>query len=148
MKKDKTPKPDRNKLAVATFLTKQNSDKGLPMPVKMPDGTDSGITITVRGIDSDAYRHGRAWRSRRSAEILSMKRPEETPEEDWQNHLNDLNHDADLDLLARLVVDWSFPDEFTPEAVKALLVNSPFIANQVDAWACNRARFFVLPSKN
>jgi hypothetical protein len=148
MAKKKTQKPDRNKVAVAAFLTKSKAEKGLEMPVIMPDGEDSGATITVRGIDSDTYRHGRAWRSRRSAEILALKKPEETPEEEWLNHLNDLNHEADIDLLATLVVTWSFPDEFTPEAVKTLLMESPFIANQVDAFACNRARFFALPSKS
>lgn len=149
-KKDKSdPAIDRkNKLSVATFMVKSKAEAGVEMPIMMPDGTDSGHRLTVRGIDSDTYRHARAARSRRSAEILSEKKPEDMSEEEWGNHLSDLNHAADCEVLAKLVAGWTFPDEFTPEAVLALITNSPFIANQVDTFACNRARFFGMPLTN
>jgi hypothetical protein len=146
-KKKKGTTPDRNKVSVEMFKLKGRAEAGIPMPILMPDGTDSGHTMTVRGIDSDTYRRGRAANSRRQAEILSMKPEEGLTDEEFRDQQQDLKHEADIDLLAKLVVDWSFPDEFSAEAVKSLLMESPFIANQVDVFACNRARFFGMPSK-
>lgn len=144
-KEDRRNAVDRNLISLEMFKIKSKAEAGLPMPVLLPDGTDSGHTMTVKGIDSDTYRHGRAKNSRRMAEILGTEKPGDLDEDEWFNQQNDLKHQADISLLASLVSDWSFPDEFSHEAVLNLLLEAPTIANQVDAFAVNRARFFARP---
>lgn len=132
---------------MADFLMSSRAEKGAPIAIKLPDGKDSGHTITVRGIDSDSWRVARAKRSRASAEIMGFKDDSLTPEEISAVHAKK-NHKADMEMLSSLVVSWSFEEQCTPESTMDLLMGCPMIATQIDVEAGKQGRFFGKPSSN
>jgi hypothetical protein len=128
------------KTEINAFFTREKANKGLPMPLKFPDGTDSGKTLHVLGVDSDTFRAASARKSRRLLEVsaeLESKKDANTTE-----RLEEEMEKANVELLASVVTGWDLDTPFTPENVRKLLTESRTVMQQVDLFAGDRASFF------
>lgn len=132
--KDKTAEPVRV-VNFADFLTRSRANEGVTVPLPLPDGKASGIEITIRSTDSDAFQEARNVKLRENLAILAL------PED--QREAAELT--AEIKLLSSLVAGWTIPDrDCTPEAIRELLTEAPYIRNFVDSTAAKKSAFFEL----
>lgn len=132
--KQQTTEPPRV-VNFADFLTRDRANKGITVPLPLPDGKPSGVTLNVLSTDSDAFQTARNAKLRQNVVILAM------PEEDREA----AELEAEIDLLSSIVVGWTIPDrECTPENVKTLLREAPYIRNFLDRQAADKSAFFGL----
>lgn len=123
----------KDNLAIDAFFTRERSNQGIQIALKLPDGEDSGETLTILGVDGDNFRKAQAERYKKN--LLIMQLPEEE-----QQAAKEL---ADTQLLAELVGGWSMATEFNIENATKLLTESPMIRNLVDSTSAKRASFFA-----
>lgn len=123
-----------SKKSITSLYTRNKANEGVKFSI--PEQPDEWLVI--RGLDSDTYRDARADRSRRNLEILEQHQKEKlTPAQ-----LEQLHYEANIDLFAALVADWSFDEECSPENVKAALREAPFLQRLVDTKCGERQSFF------
>lgn len=116
------------------FFTRPRANEGIQLPLVTPDGRDSEHWVRVLGVDSDAFRRKDRDVRRRMLEATELK---DAAERDA------LMQDLKLELVASLVVGWSFPEECTPEAVAEFMRQAPQVADAVDKIATRRSLFFA-----
>lgn len=116
-------------------ITKAAQD-GVTVPIRLPDGTDSDSTLTVRGHDSAAFLDAARAFSRNDAELSKIQDPDKRTTE---------RHEASLRLTASLVLGWTLEDDFSTAAVVELFKQAPYVRKQVDDVAADRRNFFKKP---
>jgi len=114
---------------IKDFHTRETANKGIDLPLYLPDGSKSEHSITIRGVDSDAFRAAEAQASRRAFEEAS-----EGKEPDIEA--------GKRDMLASLIISWTFDQKCTIDARRNLLREAPQIADAIDRVASQR-RFFT-----
>lgn len=119
--------------SIKDLYTRANSNKGIQLPIPLPNGKMSGYHFTVVGADSDLFQAAKTERIRQGPIILSM------PEELRPAAIMD----ADIKLLSTAVIGWDFPDNFTRTAVEESLREAPHLFDYVNESIVNRGRFFV-----
>ncbi len=130
--------------------TKTKAETGVPMAIKKLDGTPmlnkagKPVTITVRGIDSDAHR------AAMSRALSQIKGETQSDEEASQRAA-----ERGLDILVACTVGWAGvidkdgkPVEAKPENFRALYAGFPVIRDQVDRFIGDRANFLLASSKS
>lgn len=111
---------------LAVFATREKANEGVDVPLPLPTGELSGVTLRVLHRDSDAYRKAMATFRRdvaRGGAVMS-------------------DEDADLRLVASCVVGWSLPNPFSVEDVVSLFKASPYIFDLVEAKVYSGKDFF------
>lgn len=126
-------------LGMEAFFTRERANEGVEVPLYTPDGTKSQHWIRIRGVDSDAFREAEANSKRDAFRVASI--------EDTVERAKAIQ-DAKLNLIAALVISWSFEKECTLENVKEFFRQAPQIADAVDQVASKRALFFGRGSSN
>lgn len=122
------------------FFTRERANEGVDLPLFLPDGTPTKHTIKIRGVDSDIFRQTEAESSRRVMESgLDLKD---------QKKLVETILEAKADVIAALVISWTFDTPCTVENVKKLFKEAPQIQEQVDRLASKRSLFFKVGSLN
>lgn len=121
-------------MSMAEFFTADEANEGEKLPLYTPDGVATSHYITVRGVDSDAYRlaHTRIMRRTRFADI------------ETDDARDKLTLDAMTELAAALISGWSFDEEFSTEAALAFLKKAPQFVSPINELAGNRSLFFGL----
>jgi hypothetical protein len=114
------------------FYTVPASEAGIKLPLLMPDGTDSGHWIMVKGPDSLAYR--------KSMDVINRRRMEIMTIEDFEERER-VADDVLADSRAPLVMAWSFDEPLTIESAREFLKNAPLIARQIEQASGDRRRF-------
>ena len=112
------------------FYSKEAANAGKRVALTEPNGKPTDEWILVAGRDSDAYRKSEADYRKKIADAVASGEA--------------LPDDSDA-LLARsvaCVIGWSLEDELTPENVKSLLLNAPYIRDEIDTVIFSRERFF------
>lgn len=122
-----------------SFFTREKANSGVEVPLWLPDGTKSEHFLTIRGVDSDAFRIAEADGRRKGMEISMITDTLEKAE---------AIQEAKLRLIAALVISWTFPQECTLESVVAFFREAPQIADAVDQVASRRSLFFAQRSSN
>lgn len=118
---------------LSDFFTREKANEGIEVPLYLPDGGESEHKLTIRGVDSDAFRQAETEAKRRALELAADgKEPE----------------DGRLALLAPLVAAWTFDEPCTPDNVRRLLKEAPQIADAVDRIAVRRSLFFAARPSN
>jgi len=120
-------------LGMEAFYTRERANEGVVIPLYTPDGTKTEHWLRIRGVDSDAFREAEANSKRDAFRVASI--------EDAVERAKAIQ-DAKLDLIAALVISWSFEKECTPENIKEFFRQAPQIADAVDQIASKRALFF------
>lgn len=134
------PTPSAPALSMSDFFTRQRANAGIELPLDLPDGTPSGHTIRIRGVDSDQFRAAKADSSRRLMELV-LQREKTSP--DAVDFVGE-----QLRMIAALVIGWSFAEPCTPENVLKLLQEAPHLADEIDRIASKRSLFFANGSPN
>ena len=131
-------------MKVTDFYTVPKSEAGINVPLLKADGSDSGEFLIVIGPDSKRFGKAVAELNRGLADLKGTK-SDAAPDADAE--LRDaLADELLIDYVEKLVIGWSFEDDFTPEALRALLVNSPAIKLAIPTVTTDRSRFFGLDS--
>jgi hypothetical protein len=121
------------------FFTRTPSNTGARMVLDDPlTGKPSGETLHVLGLESDAFRAALTAKHRRNLEILAEPEQEQAQ----------LQEEAELDLFASLVTDWSFEEPFSVNGIKELFREAPQVKQAVDRFAGNRSNFIKRLSGN
>lgn len=115
------------------FYTREKASLGVVLPLFLPDGTASGESFTVRGIDSDEFRAAEAESKRQAIEIAQIKDIAKRDE---------AVRDCERELIASLVISWTFDLPCTHANVVNFFREAPQIAIMVNRFAANRAEFF------
>lgn len=121
------------------FFTRQVANEGVELPLFLPGTTTpSGHWIRVRGIDSDEFRLAQDKSRREVAEIVQLPEPERSERRLAQQR----------NLIASLVMDWSFSKPCTFENVVEFLKEAPQIEDAINQVAARRSLFFKNGSSN
>ncbi|AIM40550.1 hypothetical protein [Vibrio phage VpKK5] len=142
----------KKSLASATmdqFFTRQNAEKGIKVPLLLPDGTPTAEFVVIRGVDSDIFRTRETQTMRKTAEALAeleaeAKEKKRKVDPDTKSKVMD---EIELELISVLVKDWSFPMECTLENVMDFLREAPQVRNLINTKAGARKDFFELNAK-
>lgn len=122
-----------------SFFTRQVANEGVELPLFLPGTTvKSGHWLRVRGIDSDEFRLAQDKSRREVAEIVQLPEPERSERRLAQQR----------NLIAALVIDWSFSKPCTFENVVEFLKEAPQIEDAINQVAARRSLFFKNGSSN
>lgn len=113
------------------FYSKEAANAGKRVALTEPNGTKTDEWVLVAGRDSDAYRKSEADYRKKITEAVA--KGEEMPEDG----------DALLNRTVACVLGWSLDEECTPGNVRELLVNAPYIRDEIDTVIFSRERFFA-----
>lgn len=126
-------------LGMEAFFTRERANEGIEIPLYLPDGTKTEHWLRIRGVDSDHFRLAEAESKRDAMRVAMIEDPLERAK---------AIADAKLNLIAALVISWSFEKECTLENVKEFFRQAPQIADAVDQVASKRALFFAKRSSS
>lgn len=115
------------------FFTRERANEGIEVPLYTPDGAKTEHWLRIRGVDSDIFREAEANSKRSAFHVASI--------EDEAERTKAIQ-EAKLDLIAALVISWSFDEECTTDNVKTFFRQAPQIADAVDQVASKRSLFF------
>jgi hypothetical protein len=128
------PDPDVVKVTdLSVFLTRQQANEGIVMPLFTREGQATDKWIRIRGADSDEYRAQQADSLRRLAPLAEIK------DEISRREAIELEKRKSI---AALVMGWNLALDFTQEKILWLLQEAPQIADQIDRVSTRRAFFF------
>jgi hypothetical protein len=125
--------------SLESFFTKELSEKGQRVPLRLPNGEETEHWFHVVGTDSDRFRNGAAEINQR---FLKEAGKTLTPEESAKQR-----EEKNLLFLALTITDWSFPAPCDEANKVRLLRNAPALAEMVDRFSINRRNFFTPPAK-
>lgn len=130
---------NRTGLSMEAFFTRERANEGVEVPLYTPDGSKTEHWVRIRGVDSDLFREAEANSKRDAFHVASI--------EDTVERAKAIQ-DTKLNLIAALVISWSFEKECTLDNVKEFFRQAPQIADAVDQVASKRALFFAKRSSN
>lgn len=104
---------------------------GERMPIRLPDGTDSGEWLNVISPTADvAMRAGRDFMFAYQAKVAELE-PLKEDKTKYAILLNDFCNDINRQMAASIVNGWSFSEPFTREAFMQLLTQYSSLGNMV-----------------
>ncbi|WP_413724650.1 phage tail assembly chaperone [Sodalis sp. RH16] len=122
-------------MKLSDFATRSEANEGKKLFLLLPDGTPTEEYLLVRGIDSDEFRAAKTAASRAVFELTKAQL-------DDKAFIRKFDEDAEFTQFQALVIGWSLDEDFTPDNLKLLLTESPFIKERVNNFTANRAEFF------
>lgn len=125
--------------ALESFFTKELSEKGQRVPLRLPNGEETEHWFHLVGTDSDHFRKGVAEINQR---YLKEAGKVLTPAESAEQH-----REKNLLFTALTITEWSFPLPCDEANKLRLLRNAPALAELVDRFSTNRRNFFTPPAK-
>jgi hypothetical protein len=130
-------------IGMSGFFTRERANEGVVLPLALPDGTPTKHWIRIRGVDSDAFKEANARLQRTTMEWAAG----------FEKDIGEDKIAAKLvegkrELLAALIISWSFPDECNRDNAVKFLTEAPQIGQEIDALATKRKLFFALSSTN
>lgn len=115
------------------FFTRQIANEGKELALYLPNGEKSEHSIRVLGMDSDVFKRKEAKMKRAAMELSAIKDDEER-----EAAIEKLQ----TELVASLVVSWTFEQECTLDNVVKFLTEAPQIEDAINKFAANRKAFF------
>lgn len=117
--------------ALSDFHTREVANEGIKVPLSLPNGDKSEEYLLIRGIDSDEFRRANVKKQRDLINLAQLG------EEEREAKLER----ASAELIASLVISWSFKAEFNEENLVQWLIDAPQIADMIDRIASQRGLF-------
>jgi len=125
--------------AMDAFFTRGKANEGVQLPLYLPDGTKSEHWVRILGVDSDAFRLADAESRRDAFRIAAI--------EDLRERSLAIA-DSKRNLVAALVVAWSFDRPCNRETVSEFFREAPQIMDAIDMAASKRSLFFAARSSS
>ena len=119
------------KFSLSDFHSRSKANAGKKLFLTLPDGTVTEEWFLVVNCDSDVMAKAHA----QSREDAVKNRMEPVPDPDFVSK-------SELKRNSAAVIDWSFPEPFSTEAVSAFLKEAPQIGEQIDRLIYDRQAFF------
>jgi len=128
---------------IKDFFTKPAAEAGCKLPVKAPDGSDTGDWVEIVGTESDQFRQAKIVAEREAfAETVRFKASERGGENPCKHDSDGVLRDINTRLIASTIVSWSFDDDCTDDNKIALLDNAEYIRDLVNTSAADNGTFF------
>lgn len=141
MSEAKKPEPIKVQ-GMDAFKTREASNAGIRVYLKLPTGQVTDQWMQVLGFDSDAFQEA-VDEGRRRRLDEQAKAAGGVPGSLADSALKAAHREDGIRLTAAAVSAWSFDTPCTPENVDAFLHDAPHIVEQIDAVVFNRAAFFA-----
>lgn len=126
---------------MTSFFTRQAGNEGVQMPLYNPvTGEKSEHWLRVVSVDSDIYSRANSKAMREARKLADTKLTDEEKAERLE--------EQKLDLVASLVIAWSFDMPCTFDNVRAFLAEAPQILESVNQLAGNRPLFMMGSSRS
>ncbi len=122
-------------MKLSDFATRTEANEGKKLYLLLPDGTPTEEYLLVRGVDSDEFRAAKTAASRAVFELTQEQLKDKA-------FVHKFDEENEFKQFQAMIVGWSFDEEFTPENLKTLLTESPYIKDRVNNFSANRAEFF------
>lgn len=119
--------------AMSSFFTRENAERGIKVPLALPNGEKTEHYLMIRGVDSVEFQRADQEMRRQVRETLLL------PEKEQQLAQEKLVRE----LQASLVISWSFDEPCTIESVSNFFYEAPHIGSAVDRAASNRKLFMT-----
>ena len=126
-------------MSLDKFFTRETSNKGIELPLPLPNGMPSGDHLIIIGKWSDTFRTEEAEMKREAVQAASKYQDDKVKRAKAM-------HEIEVKFLSALVIGWSFDVEFNQKNVQKLLFNAPQIMELVDRAVVNDSLFFGKPS--
>ena len=126
-------------MSLDKFFTRDISNKGIELPLPLPNGMPSGDHLVILGKWSDEFRTQEAEMKREAVQAASKYH------DDKEKRAKAMR-EIEIKFVSSLVVGWSFDVEFNQKNVQKLLFNAPQIMELVDKAVVNDSLFFGKPS--
>lgn len=127
------------------FFTRDSANKGTRLNLVHPDGTPTEHWLHVIGVDSDTYQRELSAAKRKIIITESKAKEDFEDVKAREEFLAKERKDCEIQVIAALVIDWSFEQECNMENKMKFLLNAPQIAQEVDEVSADRK--FFLPKK-
>ena len=142
MDNKKTETKTKPAFSMSDFNITDKSEEGVKINLFLPDGTETGHYLTIRGADSPSFKRAHARVQRENLKILKLQKGDKEIDPGVIAQKQARIHTR---MVAALVIGWSFDQEATQENVIAFLETAPQIQEQVDQAAGERTNFFKKP---
>ena len=126
-------------MSLDKFFTRDISNKGIELPLPLPNGMPSGDHLVILGKWSDEFRTQEAEMKREAVQAASKYHDDKVKRAKAMREI-------EIKFVSSLVVGWSFDVEFNQKNVQKLLFNAPQIMELVDRAVVNDSLFFGKPS--
>ena len=126
-------------MSLDKFFTRDTSNKGIELPLPLPNGMPSGDHLVIVGKWSDKFRTEEAEMKREAVQAASKY------QDDKEKRAKTMR-EIEIKFVSSLVIGWSFDVEFSQKNVQKLLFNAPQIMELVDRAVVNDSLFFGKPS--
>ena len=126
-------------MSLDKFFTRDISNKGIELPLPLPNGMPSGDHLVILGKWSDEFRTQEAEMKREAVQAASKYQDDKVKRAKAMREI-------EIKFVSSLVVGWSFDVEFNQKNVQKLLFNAPQIMELVDKAVVNDSLFFGKPS--
>ena len=126
-------------MSLDKFFTRDISNKGIELPLPLPNGMPSGDHLVILGKWSDEFRTQEAEMKREAVQAASKYHDDKVKRAKAMREI-------EIKFVSSLVVGWSFDVEFNQKNVQKLLFNAPQIMELVDKAVVNDSLFFGKPS--
>ena len=126
-------------MSLDKFFTRDISNKGIELPLPLPNGMPSGDHLVILGKWSDEFRTQEAEMKREAVQAASKYHDDKVKRAKAMREI-------EIKFVSSLVIGWSFDVEFNQKNVQKLLFNAPQIMELVDKAVVNDSLFFGKPS--
>lgn len=122
---------DARKLSMSDFHSRKKANEGRKVFLKTPEGDVTEHWFRVVNVDSDVV--SKAYADLRTAAVENKMSGK--PDPDFQAKMTEK-------VVATAVIEWSFEEPLTVEAVREFLVEAPHIQSEVSDLIYDRKAFF------
>ena len=126
-------------MSLDKFFTRDISNKGIELPLPLPNGMPSGDHLVILGKWSDKFRTEEAEMKREAVQAASKYQDDKVKRAKAMREI-------EIKFVSSLVTGWSFDVEFNQKNVQKFLFNAPQIMELVDQSVVKDSLFFGKPS--
>lgn len=131
-------------------FTYDQVEGGIELPIMFPNGKPSKDWVRIRSTLSRTFKRVQAEINRRALSRATKYSQVSDPKERLKNEEEEkeIHDEESRELLAALIVDWSFEQPCTKTNKMHFLKMAPQVAEKIDIAATQQSRFFTPPSED
>ena len=122
--------------SMSSFFVDEAAEEGIKMPLLSPTGQETDHWLQIRSVDSKSFRKKESRMKREIA--IQASRTDLTDDEKEEAYQK-----IQTELVAELVIAWSFPEECNLENKVTLFTKAPQIFDAVDSVSGKRPLFYA-----